>query len=304
MTAHYRHTQVGWAIVFVLAAIALLMAASLPAEARAAARAPIAVLALVLLLFCALSVEVDLESIRVWFGPGLIRKRIPLAEVAGWRAVRNPWYVGWGIRAGPHGMIWNVSGLDAVELDLSDDRRFRIGTDEPEALVTAISQAKGVASSPPPAEPAAGAGRGGSAGRRGAVTLVVVLLGLLAIGGMIWLQSRPVGVRVSAGGIEIDTLLYGTTLPADEIVVISLEPTLPRILARTGGFAAAGSLRGRFRLAELGDGRLFVERGHPPYLYVRLKQGFVFVNLPEPQRTRALYDAAARQWPERAAVPR
>ena len=79
-----------------------------------AARVPLVLLGLVLVLFLALTVEVDLESIRVWFGPGLIRKRIPLAEVRSWRAVRNPWYCGWGIRAGPRGMLWNVSGFGAV----------------------------------------------------------------------------------------------------------------------------------------------------------------------------------------------
>jgi len=34
--------------------------------------------------------------------------------------------------------LWNVSGLRAVEFLLKDGSRFRIGTDEPEALVKAI----------------------------------------------------------------------------------------------------------------------------------------------------------------------
>jgi hypothetical protein len=34
--------------------------------------------------------------------------------------------------------VWNVSGFQAVELTLKDGSRFRIGTDEPEALVHAI----------------------------------------------------------------------------------------------------------------------------------------------------------------------
>jgi hypothetical protein len=35
--------------------------------------------------------------------------------------------------------VWNVSGLDAVELTLRSGRRFRIGTDEPEELAKAIA---------------------------------------------------------------------------------------------------------------------------------------------------------------------
>jgi hypothetical protein len=303
MTAHYRHTQVGWVIVFVLAAIALVVAASMPAEARAAARVPLALLGLVLVLFCALTVEVDLESIRVWFGPGLVRKRIALADVAGWRAVRNPWYVGWGIRLGPRGVLWNVSGFDAVELDLPGGRHFRIGTDEPQALVTAITQAKGVPAPPPAVEDAIARGAAAPTRRAGMTVIGLVVAGLAALGVLIWRQAQPVGVRIGADGIVIDTPLYGTTLPAAEITAFSLEPGLPRILVRTNGFAGAGSLRGHFRLEGLGDGRLFVDLGHPPYLLVRLRGGFVYLNRPEPERTRALYEEAARRWPDRATAP-
>jgi len=150
MSAHYRHTQVGWVILGFFAAVGLLVLKSLPPEAAGAARAPLLVVAsLVLLLFCALTVEVDAEAIRVRLGIGLVRKRIPLAEAVSWRAVRNPWYSGWGIKLGPRGVLWNVSGFRAVEIDLPDGRRFRIGTDEPEELVRAITQAKGVSAPPP-----------------------------------------------------------------------------------------------------------------------------------------------------------
>ena len=291
-------------VVAVLAVVALVVVGSMPKQAMGMAGVPLALLGLVLLLFLALTVEVDLESVRVWFGPGVIRKRIPLGEIRSWRAVRNPWYCGWGIRLGPGGMLWNVSGFDAVELDLPEGRRFRIGTDEPEALVRAISQAKGV-SSPPPADAtrAAAAGRLLSA-RAGLVIATTVALGLAGLGVLVHRQAQPVAVRVSPDGIAIDTPLYATTLEASEIAAISLEPGLPRIEARTNGFSGGGALRGHFRLTGLGDGRLYVQLGHPPYLLVRTRQSFVFVNLPEPERTRALYDEAARQWPERVAVPR
>ena len=48
---------------------------------------------------------------------------------------------GWGIRLIPNGWLWNVSGLGAVELSLVNGQRFRIGTDEPEQLATAIQGA-------------------------------------------------------------------------------------------------------------------------------------------------------------------
>jgi hypothetical protein len=299
MSAHYRHTQVGWVVLVVFAALGFVVLLPAGREGADAVRVPLlAVAALVLLLFGALSVEVDQATIRLRFGIGLIRKRIALADVSGFRAVRNPWYSGWGIRLGPRGVLWNVSGFDAVELDLTAGRHFRIGTDEPERLVSAITQARGI-----PATPPSGSGRPAASGGLGRGALVALVVGLALVGWAFWAQARPVGVRVGPQGVEIETLLYGTTLPAAEITALSLEPALPRILTRTNGFAAAGTLRGHFRVEGLGDGRLYVEQGHSPYVLVRLRQGFVFLNFREPDKTRALFEALARQWPDRASAP-
>jgi hypothetical protein len=299
MSAHYRHSQVGWVMLGVFAGTTLVVLTLLSGEAAAAARLPLLVVAaLVLPLFGALTVEVDRETIRLRFGIGLIRKRIPLADVSGWRAVRNPWYCGWGIRLGPRGVLWNVSGFDAVELDLPAGRHFRIGTDEPELLVSALTQARGVRTPSPP-EPE----RPAPSWRLGYGAVAALVVGLALVGWTIWAQTRPVGVRIGPQGVEIETLFYGTILPAAEVTAFSLEPTLPRILTRTNGFAAAGTLRGHFRVQGFGDGRLYVEQGHAPYLLIRLRQGFVFVNFREPGETRALYAALARQWPDRASTP-
>ena len=35
-------------------------------------------------------------------------------------------------------LVWNISGLDAVELTYHNGKKFRIGTDEPEALLEAL----------------------------------------------------------------------------------------------------------------------------------------------------------------------
>ncbi len=157
-------------------------------------------------------------------------------------------------------MLWNVSGFDAVELDLPGGRRFRVGTDEPTELVAAISRARGVAASPPPST---------VPGERGALVRwlpLLAVLGLLAavLVPLFWFQMRPPGVSVSPEGFEVSTPFYGARFAASEIEAISLEPRLPRVLARTNGFAAAGSLRGHFRLEGLGQGRLYVEQGHAP----------------------------------------
>ena len=99
------------------------------------------VLLVCMFLFHSLNVEITTEYVTVWFGPGLIRKSFQLREIHDAQIVRNPWYYGWGARWIPRGWLYNVSGFDAVELQLKGHRRFRIGTDEPEQLLAAIKKA-------------------------------------------------------------------------------------------------------------------------------------------------------------------
>ena len=99
------------------------------------------VLFLVLLLFHALTVEIRHGQLRIRFGIGLIRKTIAIRDIEQVEAVRNRWWYGWGIRLTPHGWLFNVSGLDAVQVRLHNGRSYRIGTDEPEKLRAAIEEA-------------------------------------------------------------------------------------------------------------------------------------------------------------------
>jgi len=299
MNAHYRHTQPGWVTLGVAAALVAFWWATGP---RGVPLAPMLVLAaLIALLFGALTVQVDHEAVCLRFGVGLVRKRIPLREVQACREVRNPWYAGWGIRMGPAGVIWNVSGLDAVELALPEGKHFRIGTDEPAALAAAIAASKGTF----PQEPAlaAGALRQGPDRRALLRWLAPIAVGAALVIGVFWTQVRPPGVHAGPQGLRVDTLFYGATIPADDIVAVSLEHRLPRILAKTNGFNGAGTLRGWFRVEGWGKGRLYVDEGMSPYVVVRLREGFVVVNFREPERTLALYHDLARQWPDRVPAP-
>jgi len=91
-----------------------------------------------LYLFNSLTVRVNQDCIYVAFGPGLIRKKIPINTIKFTGKVRNKWYYGFGIRLIPGGQMYNVAGLDAVEIKLTNGRVFRIGTDEPDRLLEVI----------------------------------------------------------------------------------------------------------------------------------------------------------------------
>jgi hypothetical protein len=135
----YRHTQIGWVLLATLAGGAgIVLFATGKTGWSTAASLVLTLLCAVALLFCTLTVRIGGGEIECRFGPGLISKRIPLAAVRGARPVRTAWYQGWGIRLTSDGWLFNVSGLDAVEVELAGGTRVRIGTDEPEALAAAI----------------------------------------------------------------------------------------------------------------------------------------------------------------------
>jgi hypothetical protein len=301
--AHYRHTQVGWVILVVLGAISVFLARSLAGTDAPAAWLPLGILAAVLLLFGTLRVEVHRERILAVFGIGLIRRTVRVADVAAYQAVRNPWLAGWGIRLVRGGTLWNVSGLDAVELALRDGRFFRVGTDEPEELSRAIGWAMGV----PPSDTRAGVAGGlPPAPKRSPwffwLVGAAVLAGAAAIVLPFVLQMKPPVVTVHANGFDVKTPFFGEGYAAADIVSIESVSRLPRVEARTNGFAAGGELRGRFRLTGLGDGQLFLDTDDPPYILVRLRQGYVILGLEDAGKTQALYDEMARIWPDKVAA--
>ncbi|NER33375.1 MAG: hypothetical protein F6J93_04805 [Oscillatoria sp. SIO1A7] len=131
-----------------LGAVALLMGAIAPTLDKLSwiPFLTLAGLLLIGILFGTLTVEIDESKISCWFGFGLIRKEFLLAEVTDAVAVKNLWFYGWGIRYIPRGWMFNVSGLDAVEITSTSGKHFRIGTDEPRKLESAIRQGAGLPS--------------------------------------------------------------------------------------------------------------------------------------------------------------
>lgn len=107
---------------------------------------PIILMALFVLFIClfilfSLTVEIKNGFVQCVFGPGLVKQKIKLSDILNVYTVKNPWYSGWGIHGIPGKyVVWNVSGFDAVEIQLSTFKKFRIGTNEPDKLLEAIRE--------------------------------------------------------------------------------------------------------------------------------------------------------------------
>lgn len=151
----YQHTQPGHVIRLSLLAGALVILPVLlaaghfepwPVQATLIFIAAMGLDLLGVWLFWSLTVAVDSEALEIRFGPGLIRTRWPLHDIASCRPVRTWFWHGWGVHWTFDGWLYNVSGFGAVEVTLRSGRRFRIGSDEPAALAEAIRKAASLSS--------------------------------------------------------------------------------------------------------------------------------------------------------------
>jgi hypothetical protein len=157
----YRHTQRGTLMMFLFAgldaAIAWRTGQWLPVMV-------LIILAAVAFIFSSLTVEVNGGELRWQFGPGFWTYRLALDEIETVAVVRNHWWNGFGIRTRPGFRLYNVSGLDAVELHLRSSDIRRIGTDDPQGLAGALKASAGGASKATPGDPNV---EGATLGRRG-----------------------------------------------------------------------------------------------------------------------------------------
>ena len=137
----YKSTQSAYVIPLVLAVAAVaagFWAASTDDAAALIVWIVLALVAIVGFAFSRLTVLIGKGQVLVEFGLGWPRRRYRLAEVTAIEQVRSKWWHGWGLRWIPNGTMYNVWGLDAVELQLESGKVFRIGTDEPAQLKTAL----------------------------------------------------------------------------------------------------------------------------------------------------------------------
>lgn len=148
----YRHVQRSYLWIFVSAWFALILTGVglFSDDERKGVGILVAMAAVILFIgaitfwFSRLTFVVSGEAVRCYFGAGTPRRTLAGHTIIGFRKVRNKWYYGWGVRHFPGGWMYNVWGLDAMEFDLADGTKFRIGTDEPEDLLAALSVAIGL----------------------------------------------------------------------------------------------------------------------------------------------------------------
>ena len=290
---NYTHTQKGTVILTgLLMSVVIATTSLLLAELRTLALLAVVILSLLALGFGTLTVAVDRTNVTLRFGippfRGWFTKRFPLSDIIAVRKVRNSWLYGFSIRYTPHGWLYCVSGLDAIELSLANGKNVRIGTDQVDALRTAITSATGVSVTTEL--------RADTSSKTVLLVLIGLLSGVALLIGWVFLSgTRAPEIIYETDGFTVRGQ-YTITVAFSDIRDISLTTTLPTVLRRLNGFSAMGQRRGLFELEDLGDGYLFSSNGHSPYVIIDTISDFVVINYKDPSRTRKLFKKLRLHW--------
>jgi len=137
----YKHTQIGHVVIWAVLVISVVVAIGTISQPPRSHEISVVISLLLLVtipLFCKLRIEIDDQTLLASFGIGLIKKKVPLAQIIAYAPIQIRWWYGWGIHLTPYGWLYNVSGLDAVAITLRNGRKFALGTDDPHGLVAAI----------------------------------------------------------------------------------------------------------------------------------------------------------------------
>lgn len=99
------------------------------------------ILFICLLIFYKLTISIDNTYFSFKLGIGLIGKKYLISDIQSCKSVRNNPLFGIGIRKIPKGWLYNVSGLNAVELTFKNKKsKVRIGTNMPDEIVRTIDK--------------------------------------------------------------------------------------------------------------------------------------------------------------------
>ena len=138
MQALYRNTQMGWAVIIPVEGVALVCLYLALAKGVLMAGFLFFFLLILTYLFYSLTVTGTSDTLELRFGVGLVRKKFKLGQIMTAQPHKTKWWDGWGIHYTSQGLLFNVSGFDAVKLTMTDGKRYIIGTNDPGGLLIFI----------------------------------------------------------------------------------------------------------------------------------------------------------------------
>jgi len=234
-----------------------------------------------LLIFYKLTIYVDDTHVTMRLGVGMISKKYPVTDIKSCRAVRNSPLYGIGIRIIPNGWLYNVSGLEAIELTFKSKKSvIRIGTDNPDMVSEVINRLinNDKYESYTPEKDFTGY----------SLAFILILVALILPVILIIYGSRNPDVTTAPESLTVKGM-YGLTVNYSDILQIDTLPDLPGVKTRTNGFATGRTLKGNFTLRDGSKAKLFLTKEVTPCINIKTRDLNIFLNQKDPAGTRNLY---------------
>ena len=143
MADEYCYTQIGIITILLIALAGALTAfvfiSSLESNGRpgpiVTGLVVVGLLILALVSFYSFSIQIADGKVNFWFGFGVGKRSIDIADIWSIEIVKTPWYYFWGIKSIPGGWLYSITpGGRALELVFMDNRVIHLGTDRPEEI--------------------------------------------------------------------------------------------------------------------------------------------------------------------------
>lgn len=236
-----------------------------------------------LLIFYKISIYINETYISFKLGIGLVSKKYLIADIKSCKPVKNEPLFGIGIKIIPNGMLYNVSGLQAIELTFKNRKsKIRIGTNQPEEIASTINKMieneKSESTSTYTKK------------TNYYLTLTIIILALILPIGIILSGKREMKINMTNSDFSFKGI-YGLTIKYSDIKQLDTISFLPRIGLRTNGYAFGKTLKGNFTLNDRTKVKLFITKGTPPYILIKTKNDILYINFKNPDKTVDLFNA-------------
>lgn len=139
-TANYHHTQVGVMSIILLVSAAAICAALGAYTNSIAFRVTAVILLIAGMFMSSLTVTVSPDAVTYSFGGRIYSGQIAMRDIVLAEPATTSVFDGWGIRITGEGMLYNISGRQAVRVRLRTGKALRLGTDDPAGLTEAITR--------------------------------------------------------------------------------------------------------------------------------------------------------------------
>ncbi|MDI4653189.1 MULTISPECIES: hypothetical protein [Pseudoalteromonas] len=132
----YKQTEINYSLIVILLVISAFIILS--PELADLKIIILSINLLVTLLFFSLTIVINEQTLRWYFGFGIISKDVELSQIAETSVYKTKWYQGIGIRMLNDGWLYNASVGQAIKITLTDGKNIYLGCKDADALQQAL----------------------------------------------------------------------------------------------------------------------------------------------------------------------